>query len=177
MKKEFCWAKSAQEGTTASGCAWSFCVMLVLAPVIVYGRDEAKFRLYLVLFLFLIVPAFRFAMVCSRRFRVQEHGLELCYAFGFKRFYPWDQFTDFGLCKVHYGSGRNTHTLAIRLVVGGESFGPRQACCAREHWQTRFYEVQHMGKIITIYHTPERYAELLKFCPLIVIDYTNLPEN
>ena len=82
--------------------------------------------------------------------------------------------TDVGLCRVHPGAGANTSTLAIRCVIGGEQFGPRQATSAREDWARRFYEIWHYKKIISIYHTPERMADFQRYCPFPILDYSNL---
>lgn len=117
------------------------------------------------------------AIVSSRRYCASDQGLTVRYPFGFQKHYHWEDFSEISLCKVHYASGTNSHTLAIRCVVGKEDFGPGTAICAREDWSTQLYEVQHFRRIITIYHTPERLAEFETHCPCPIRDYRYLRDN
>ena len=168
---DYCWARSEQEGSRLAALSLSFSFMLMIGIFMKIIRQE----LPLAGFLMACLPAaFRFAVVSSRKYSVGREGLTIRYLLGMTKVYSWDCFTDVGLCRVHPGAGANTSTLAIRCVIGGEQFGPRQATSAREDWARRFYEIWHYKKIISIYHTPERMADFQRYCPFPILDYSNL---
>ena len=167
----YCWARSKAEGKLLS------MISLIMLMFVFFGTISGVFRrnwAYAIVPGLCFLPAFRFWFVASRKYRIRDDGLTVSYPFGITKFYPWDQFTDVGLCWVHPSAGANTSSLAIRCVIGGEQFGPRQASSAREDWAARFYEIRHCKKIVSVYHTPDRMADFQKNCPFPIIDYTGL---
>lgn len=117
------------------------------------------------------------ACVSARTYRIDEHGLILRYPFSKEKLYPWDQLHEVALCKVHYASGSDNHIKAIRCVLREEADGPRNAKTARESWQTMSYEFLHQKTVVSIYYTPERFAEFQRLCPYEIADYRDLKER
>lgn len=117
------------------------------------------------------------AYVSARSYRINESGLVLRYPFGREKLYPWDQLHEVALCKVHYASGSDKHIPAIRCVLRAEAESPRNAKTARESWQSLSYEFLHHKTVVSIYDTPERFAEFQRLCPHEIADYRDLKER
>ena len=128
---------------------------------------------FITLYLF---PLF-FSFVASRKYKVSSDGIIVKYPFGIDKRYSWGSFSEISLCKIHYASGSTKHILAIRCAIACETCVPKNTNTARAQWSTMTYEVMHYQNLISIYYSPERYAEFEKFCPYPIKDYRSLRDK
>lgn len=128
---------------------------------------------------FLMLYAFPlfFSFIGSRKYKVSSNGVIVKYPFGINKLYPWDDFSEIALCKIHYASGSTKHILAIRCAIGCETCVPKNTTTARAQWTTMTYEVMHYQKLISIYYSPERYAEFVELYPYPIKDYRSLRDK
>lgn len=118
-----------------------------------------------------------FSFIGSRKYKVSSDGIIVKYPFGINKLYSWDDFSEISLCKIHYASGSTKHILAIRCAIGYETCVPKNTTTARAQWSTMTYEVMHYQKLISIYYSPERYAEFEELCPYPIKDYRSLRDK
>lgn len=177
---KYCW--SASDKRENQIVPFLIAAMIVCIPGIVTAMTAAPdnhgrtVSIIIMLLLAALFPVW-YAVIGSRRYAIDETGMTIRYPFGFTVKHRWEEFSEIALCHVHHSSGRNTHILAIRCVLGREEDGPGQAITARERWATREYELFHFRKVITIYFNKHRYGEFISRCPLPIKDYRNLPEG
>ena len=127
---------------------------------------------FIMLFAF---PLF-FSCIASRKYKVSTDGIIVKYPFGIYKLYSWGSISEISLCKIHYASGSTKHILAIRCAIGCETCVPKNTTTARAQWSTMTYEVIHYQNLISIYYSPERYAEFEEYCPYPIKDYRSLSD-
>lgn len=118
-----------------------------------------------------------FSFIASRKYSVSSDGIIVKYPLGINKLYSWDSFSEISLCKIHYASGSTKHILAIRCAIGCATCVPKNATTARAQWSTMTYEVMNYKKLISIYYSPERYAEFEELCPYPIKDYKSLKDK
>lgn len=124
---------------------------------------------FCVMFLLIIVAH-------ERRYEITSQGLTLCYPFGIRRNFAWQDISDISVCKVHFiKRGPIRSKIAIRFAIGPEIAGPQQAQQADERWSEEIYEIMHWEKIITIEFSEERLREVTAVSSIEVSDYRHLP--
>lgn len=170
-----CWSIHPKQSNMMSAGVILLAVMC-LPKILSEGSGELKARMAVIFLLLFSGPAF-WAYVSARKYQISTTGMIVRYPLGYSRKYCWSDFSEIALCKVHYSAHGTKPTLAIRCVVGKEEFGPAQAIASNEWWSTPGYEVLHFSRVVSIYFTPERYAEFLEHCPYPMKDYRYLKDH
>lgn len=177
---KYCWSTQEKLNNPTAGMTGiliALCVVDISQNMWNYSNPLK----YLVTMVLLASPMLWHTVTISiltlRKYRIDSDGLTLQYPFGILKHYKWEEFSEIALCKVHYASKVVSYKLAIRCVVGEEKRGPKRAVVAKEWWSRIDYEAWHFGKIITIYHTDERYEEFLSLCPFPIGDYRYLEDR
>ena len=174
---KYCWSTQEKLNNPTAGMTGiliALCVVDISQNMWNYSNPLK----YLVTMVLLVSPMLWHTITISiltlRKYRIDSDGLTLQYPFGILKHYKWEDFSEIAVCKVHFASKVVKYNLAIRCVVGEEKRGPKRAIIANERWTRVEYEAWHFGKIITIFHTDERYEEFAAAYPYEIKDYQHL---
>lgn len=172
-----CW-DTKQHRHSAIICIAAVCCLDVFT-LIVFLTSNRSGLAFFIPFLFILIAmmlityaAFANYIIYTRRYGVTEKGIVIAYPFGAPIFYPWEQISDVGICKVHYPRrGAFRYEVIIRCVIGKEEKGPKQGF---GNWTTTEYEALHLWNIVTIRFSALRLSEFQKMYPFGVNDYRSI---
>lgn len=165
----YCWSYSNDSGNMIAPGVILWGVLSL--PELIGGKHPAH---SITIFCFLYAIVVFFTIISARKYKVCAEGIILVYPFGIRKLYPWSEFSEIALCKIHFASGSSAHILGIRCSLSSKTSVPSNATSAREVWTTMTYEARHFRHLFSIYYTDERYEELLKFCPFPIKNYYSL---
>jgi hypothetical protein len=132
--------------------------------------------LFSLCFLFFVYLSFISIIRTFVRFCFTPEGLAIQYPLGKIRIYPWEEFREAAICKVHFApKDHSKHIVVFRFAVGDEKTGPFNATFANEFYSDDLYEVIHWKKIHIVEYSEERYESLKAVCTVQINDYRHLP--
>ena len=172
---KYCWSIHNRQSPLMPACVILLALMSI-PEILGQNSDELRLKMSVLFLALFWGPAF-WAFISARQYKIESDGMTVKYPFGYIRKYRWSAFSEIALCKIHYSARGTNPTLAIRCVIGKESFGPANASASNEWWSTAGYEVIHFRRVISVYCTAERYTEFLKCCPHPIEDYRYLRDH
>lgn len=117
-----------------------------------------------------------FVAIETRKYKVDENGITLCYFSSIYSFYPWSDVTEISVCDVEHSTGGSLrYYLVIRILRGTENKNQVSLISLTTRYETwresLVYWVKHFRKVFMIQFTQERLEEIRAASGMEILDY------